>query len=82
MGVVELESVQIEPDRAPGVGRQPIGEIVDQLRLGQRIDVMVEVGTDTADGAGIRVDGLGLQTLEPEVLEVGLVVLLELDVGC
>jgi hypothetical protein len=55
MGVEELQAVEIELDGAPGMGRQQVGEIVGQLRLGERIDVMVEVVAGPADGAGVDV---------------------------
>ena len=39
---------------------------------------MVEIGADAADGAGVRLNGFGLQALE---LEMRLVVLLEVFIG-
>jgi hypothetical protein len=38
---------------------------------------MVEIGPDAAEGAGVGLDGLGLQPLELELLEMGLVMVLE-----
>ena len=77
MGVVELQPVQIELDRAPGVRGQQLGEIVGQLLLGQRVGPLIEALADAPDGARVGVDGLGLQPLEPQVLKVQLVVLVE-----
>jgi hypothetical protein len=68
MGVEELQSVQVQFDRAPRVGGQQIGEIV-----GQRIDPVLEIVAGPAEGAGISLDGLRLQALELDMLEVGLV---------
>ena len=73
----ELQPIQIELDRAPGVRGEKFGEVVGELRLGQAVDLVIETRTDAADGAGVGVDGLRLQALELEVLEVGLVLLVE-----
>lgn len=56
-------------------------EVVEQLRIRELVDPIIEVGADLADGAGVGVDGFRLQALEPKVLEVGLVVAIELGVG-
>jgi hypothetical protein len=71
--VVELQAVQVELDRGPGVRGHQIGEVVGQLRLGQIVDLVVEVVADAANGARVGLDGLGLQPLELEVLEMRLV---------
>ena len=42
-------------------------------RLGRGLEPVVETVADPAEGTGVRVDGLGLQTLELQVLQVGLV---------
>ena len=42
MGVEELQTVQIELDGTPGMGRQQVGEIIGQLRFSERLDPMVE----------------------------------------
>lgn len=63
------------------MGGQQVGEVVGQLRLGERLDPMVEVVTGSADGAGVGVDGLRLQALELQVLEMGLVEAIELGLG-
>ena len=42
---------------------------------------MVEVVTHTPDGPRVGVDGLGLQALEFEVFEVGLVALIKFSTG-
>ncbi len=77
VSVVELEPVEIELDRAPGVGREQIGKMVGQLLFGQVIDVVREIVTDTANGATIGFDGFGLEPLELEVLQVLFVIALE-----
>jgi hypothetical protein len=75
--VVELEPVQIELDRTPGVRLAQVGEVIHQVGLGQIVDLMIEVISDPADGARIRLDRLRLQTPELQVLLVQLVVLVE-----
>jgi hypothetical protein len=77
MGVVELEPVEIELDRAPGVGREQIGKIIGQLLFGQVIDVVLEIITDAANCATIGFDGFGLEPLELEMLQVLFVIALE-----
>jgi hypothetical protein len=81
MGVKELQSVQVELDRAPGMRVEQIDKIVGQLLLGQIVDVMVEIGADAADRPRIGVDRLRLQSLEPQVLEMDLVEVLEVCLG-
>ena len=73
----ELEAVQVELDCAPGVRCNQFAEVVGQLRFGQAVDLVIETQTDAPDGARIGVDGLRLQTLEFEVLEMGLVLLVK-----
>ena len=73
MRVVELQPVQIELDRTPGVRSHQVAEVVGELGYGQIVNLMVKVVTDSADGPGLGLDGLGLQTLELEVLEMRLV---------
>ncbi len=82
MGVEELQAVEIELRGTPGVGLQEIGEVLGELGLGEILDAVVEVGADAPDGAGIGLDGLGLQALELEVLKVGLVQPVEVGRGC
>jgi hypothetical protein len=57
MGVEELQAVRIELDGTPGMKGQQIGEIVNQLRLGERIDLVVEVLANPSDGAALVLDG-------------------------
>ncbi len=45
-------------------------EVVGQLSAGQVVDRVVKIVPHAPDGAGVGVDGLGLQALEFEVLEV------------
>ena len=60
MGVKELQAIQIEPDRAPGMRLQQIGEIRHQLLLGEVRDFMLEEGPDAPNRPGIGLDGLRL----------------------
>ncbi len=73
MRVVELQAVQVELDGGPRVRGNEISEVVGELRCGQFVDPMVKVVAHAANGAGVRLDGLGLQSLELEVLEMRLV---------
>ena len=85
MFVVELyakryplgQPIQIELDRAPGMRFDQIGEVVCQLRLGQTVDLMVKIIASPADGARVGLDGLRLQALELEVLQMRLVLPVE-----
>ena len=47
-----------------------IVEVVGQLRWRQVVDLVVEVVPHAPNGSGVGVDGLGLQALEFEVLQV------------
>jgi hypothetical protein len=60
MSVEELQPIQVELDRAPGMAVQQIGEIFRQLLLGQVLDFIVEIGPDAADRPRVRLDRLGL----------------------
>ena len=57
-------------------------EVVGQLRFGQAVDLVIETQTDAPDGARVGVDGLRLQALELEVLEMGLVLLVKVALRC
>jgi hypothetical protein len=59
-----------------------LGEIVGQLRLGKAVNALIEVLADAPDGAGIGLDGLRLQALELEVLEMPLVLPVEVSSRC
>jgi hypothetical protein len=76
--VKELKAVQVEFDSASGVSAEQIGEIIGQLHFGQVMELMAEIVADTADGARVGLNGLGLKAFEPEVLQVRLVVLIEI----
>jgi len=78
---VELEAIQIELDRAPGMRGNQVAEVVGQLRWRQVVNSVVKVVTHAPDGARISIDGLGLQALELEVFEVGLVALIKISSG-
>ena len=71
--VVKLQPIQIELDRTPRVRCHQIGEVVGQLGFGEIVDPMIKILPDATDGAGVGLDGLGLQPLELEVLEMRLV---------
>jgi hypothetical protein len=43
VGVEEFERVQVEFNGAPGMGLQQIGEILEQLRFGQFMDLIIEI---------------------------------------
>ena len=64
MGIIELEAVQIELDRTPGMRRLQIGEIIGQLGFGQLINVLIEILANAANGAGVGLYRLGLQSFE------------------
>ena len=78
---VELQTVEVVLDRAPGMRGDEVAEVVGELGAGQIIDLVVEIVAHAADSAGLDVDGLGLQALEHEVFEVGLTVLVECGTG-
>ena len=62
MLIKELKSIQVEFDGTPGVGAEQIGEVREQLRLGQVVELIVEIVTDTADGARVGLNRFGLET--------------------
>jgi len=78
---MELEPVQIELDRTPGVRLAQIGEVIHQVGLAQIADLMIEGVSHPADGARIRLDRLRLQALELQVLQVQFVVPVKIA-GC
>jgi hypothetical protein len=81
MGIIELEAVQIELDRAPGMRCQQIGKIIGQLRFGQVIDLFIEILTDTPNGTGVSLYRLGLEPFELKVFKMGLIIALEIGCG-
>ncbi len=81
VGGIELQAIEVELDRALGVALNQVAEIIGQLGLGEVIDLVAEVVAQAPDGAGIGVDGLGLQTFELEVLEMDPVLPVEVLVG-
>ena len=78
---VELEAIEVKFDRAPGMGSNQVTEIVGQLGRRQVVDQVIEVVAHAPDASGIGIDGFGLQALELEVLEVGLVALVKVGLG-
>ena len=58
-----------------------LGAVLDPLLFAQIVDLLIEICADTANGAGVGLDGLGLQALELKVLEMGWVVVLEVCIG-
>ena len=73
MGGIELQAVEVEFDRAPRVRPDQVAEVLGELRLREFIDLPVKILAQAPDGAGVGVDGLGLQPLELEVLQMRLV---------
>jgi len=69
MLVEELETVQIQFDRTPGVGAEQIGEVGEQLRLGQVMELVLKIVTDAADSTCVGLDGFGLQAFQFKVLQ-------------
>lgn len=67
MFVIELQSVQVELDRTPGVRGHQIAEVVGELGCGQIVNLLGEVIADSADSPGIGLNGLRLQSLELQV---------------
>ena len=77
----ELQTVEVEFDGAPGVRLDQLAEVVNEVGLRQGVDVVVEVGTDAPNGAGVGVNGFGLQAFEFEVLEMRFVLPIEVRIG-
>ena len=46
-----------------------VAKVVGEFRLGQCVDVVGKVVTDTPNGAGFRLNGFGLQAFEFKVFE-------------
>jgi hypothetical protein len=42
VGIVELEAVEVEFDRTPGMALQQIGEVIGQLLFAQIIDLFIK----------------------------------------
>ena len=63
------------------MGLQSVGEVVEQLRFGQMLDPVVEIGADAPNRAGVGIDRLGLQPLQLQVLEMLIVLGLEAGAG-
>lgn len=59
----------------------PTAEVVSQLGWREIVDLILEVVTHLSDGAAIGINGFWLQTLEFEVLEMGLVALIKISLG-
>ena len=78
---VELQTIQIKLDGTPGMRAQPFREVIRQLRFRQVVDPVIEVRPNAANGPRVGFDGLGLQALELEVLEVILVLLVKVGGG-
>ena len=81
MDVEELQSVEIEFGRRPMMSLQQVGEIVEQLRFGEAVEPIVEIGADAANGAGVGLDCFRAQTLELQMFEMTVVLGLETGVG-
>ena len=63
------------------MGLGQIGEVVEQLRLGEGVDPQIEIRPGAADCPRVGLDRLGLQTLELEVFQMLVVVLFESSRG-
>lgn len=50
---------------------------IKQLRLGKIMELMVKTLTDTANGMCVGLNDLGLEALQPKVLQMNLVIVLE-----
>ena len=59
-----------------------IAEVVGQLLFGQVVYLILKIGADATDGARVGLNGFGLQALELKVLEMRLVIVLEVCIGC
>ena len=79
--VIKLQPVHVKFDRTPGVRSHQFGEVVRQLLLGQAVNLMIEAIPDTADGARVSLNRLGLQAFEFQVLQMHLVALFEIYIG-
>lgn len=82
MFVVETQTVQVQLDRAPGVGGEALAEIVRELLRRQVVDLVIETFTCLPNGAQIGVDGLRLQPCELQVLNVAFVIAFEIAAVC
>jgi hypothetical protein len=81
MGVEKLQAIPVELDRAPGMALRQVGEIVGQLLLGQILDLIREIVADAPDRPRISLNGLGLKSLQPQVLQMRCLLTLEMAVG-
>ena len=54
-----------------------VAEVLGQLGFGERVDLIGEVSAQTPDGAGVGVNGIGLEPLEFEVLKMQMELLIE-----
>lgn len=57
---------------------QQIREIIGQLRFGQIVDVFIEILANAANGRGVSLYRLRLESFELKVFEMGLIVSLEM----
>jgi len=79
---VELQAVHVMFDGAPGVGGEQLAEVVGGKLARELVVPVAEILAHASDGACRGINRLGLQALELQVLEVGLVALLKRDAGC
>ncbi len=59
-GIEELQAVEVELDRAPGMCVQEFRKIVEQLAETEVVNPAIEIVADPPDRPGVGVDGLGL----------------------
>ena len=81
VGVEEFERVQVEFNGAPGMGLQQIGEILEQLRFGQSMDLIIEILAEAPNATGVSLYRLGLKAFELKVFKMGLIIALEIGFG-
>ncbi len=69
MGVKELQAIEVEFDRAPGMAMEQVVEIIKELIRGQVINLAVEIMTDPPDGSSVGLDGFGLHSCQFQALK-------------
>jgi hypothetical protein len=78
MLIKKLKALQVELNGTPGPGFQQIGEILEQLRFGQIIKLVIKILAESPNSPRISIYRLGLEPFELKVFEMRLIVLLEM----
>jgi len=78
--IEELQAVDVEFDRAPGMRVQEFREIIEQLTGAEIVNPAVKIVADTPDRPGVGLDGLGLQAAQLEALQMLLILLVEMGI--